>query len=46
MSDVNQAIAEYVKEILAQAPPLTDDQRVRLCELLRPVRRPVLETAS
>lgn len=30
--------AEYVKTVLASAPPLTDDQRDRLADLLRPVR--------
>ena len=40
MPDVNSAITEYVEKILAEAPPLSDEQRVRLCELLRPVRRP------
>lgn len=31
-------IAAYVEKTLAQAPPLTDEQRARLAELLRPVR--------
>ncbi len=39
MSDPT-AITEYVEKILAEAPPLNDEQRVRLAELLRPVRRP------
>jgi hypothetical protein len=34
------AIAEYVEKILAEAPPLNDEQRIRLAELLRTVRRP------
>jgi hypothetical protein len=38
MSEVNSAIAEYVDKILAEAPPLSDEQRVRLAELLRPIR--------
>jgi hypothetical protein len=40
MSEVSPALAEYVEKILAEAPPLSDEQRVGLCELLRPVRRP------
>lgn len=31
-------IAQYVERVLAQAPPLTGEQRTRLAELLRPVR--------
>ena len=34
-----EKIAAYVLKVLADAPPLTDEQRVRLAELLRPVRR-------
>lgn len=30
---------EYVGKLLAEAPPLTDEQRTRLAELLKPVRR-------
>jgi hypothetical protein len=33
-----EKIAAYVDRVLATAPPLTDDQRSRLVELLRPVR--------
>ncbi|MGB3893247.1 MAG: hypothetical protein WA942_03215 [Mycolicibacter sinensis] len=33
--------AVYIKRVLAQRPPLTDEQRTRLAELLRPVRQPV-----
>jgi hypothetical protein len=33
-----EKIANYVKQTLAEAPPLTDAQRIRLAELLRPVR--------
>jgi hypothetical protein len=29
---------EYITKVLAEAPPLTDEQRCRLAELLRPVR--------
>jgi hypothetical protein len=32
------ALDAYVKRVLAQAPPLTDEQRTRLAELLRPVQ--------
>ena len=31
-------IAAYVERCLASAPPLTDESRARLAELLRPVR--------
>ncbi|MGH3639185.1 MAG: hypothetical protein ACRDUX_09165 [Mycobacterium sp.] len=33
-----EKIAQYVQRVLASAPPLTDEQRTRLAELLRPVR--------
>lgn len=33
-----QRIEDYVTTILAAAPPLSDEQRTRLAELLRPVR--------
>lgn len=29
----------YVQRVLAAAPPLTSEQRAKLAELLRPVRR-------
>jgi hypothetical protein len=29
----------YIDRLLADAPPLTDEQRTRLAELLRPVRQ-------
>jgi hypothetical protein len=29
---------EYIEKLLATAPPLTDEQRTRLAELLKPVR--------
>ena len=32
-------ITEFVQRQLAEAPPLTDQQRDQLAELLRPVRR-------
>lgn len=31
-----EKIAEYIARVLAQAPPLTDEQRTRLAGLLRP----------
>lgn len=34
-----QRIEDYVKTVLAAAPPLTDEQRTALAELLKPVRR-------
>jgi hypothetical protein len=34
----NLVLDDYVSKILAEAPPLNDEQRVRLAELLRPVR--------
>jgi hypothetical protein len=31
-------LTEYIERVLAQAPPLSDEQRSKLAELLRPVR--------
>jgi hypothetical protein len=31
-------IADYIERVLAAAPPLTDEQKCRLVELMRPVR--------
>lgn len=31
-------VAAYVEKVLAHAPPLSDEQRDRLAELLRPAR--------
>ena len=31
-------LTDYIERVLAQAPPLTDEQRSKLAELLRPVR--------
>ena len=37
--DFNAArLDDYIRHTLDQAPPLTDEQRSRLAELLRPVR--------
>jgi excisionase family DNA binding protein len=36
---VTNNIESYVAEVLAEAPPLTDEQRCRLAELLRPARQ-------
>ncbi len=33
-------ISDYIEKVLAQAPPLTDEQRIRLAEMLRPARQP------
>jgi len=32
------ALEEHIQKVLSQAPPLTDEQRTRLAELLRPAR--------
>lgn len=32
------ALDAYVRRVVAMAPPLTDEQRTRLAELLRPVQ--------
>ncbi|BBY86506.1 hypothetical protein [Mycolicibacterium tokaiense] len=37
-ADREAAIDAYVAEILAGAPPLSEDRRAKLAELLRPVR--------
>lgn len=31
-------LEDYVQRVLSEAPPLTDEQRTRLADLLRPVR--------
>lgn len=31
--------AAYIEKVLTEAPPLTNEQRTRLAELLRPVRK-------
>lgn len=36
---VDEKMQEYAKRVVAQAPPLTSQQRKRLTELLAPVRR-------
>jgi len=36
--------ASYIEKVLAEAPPLTDEQCNRLAELLRPARRAQAET--
>jgi hypothetical protein len=33
------AVDRWVERTLATAPPLTDEQRTKLAELLRPVRK-------
>jgi hypothetical protein len=32
-------LAEHIERVISEAPPLSDEQRTRLAELLRPVRR-------
>ena len=32
-------LEDYVRRVVAAAPPLTDEQRTRLAELVRPARR-------
>jgi len=36
-------ITDYVEKVLAEAPPLTQEQRAKLAELLAPVRRATAE---
>jgi hypothetical protein len=31
-------LADYIDRVLAQAPPLSDEQRAKLAELLKPAR--------
>ena len=31
-------LTDYIERVLAQAPPLTDEQRSKLAELLKPIR--------
>ncbi len=33
-----QRTADYIRTVLAAAPPLSDEQRTKLAELLKPVR--------
>jgi hypothetical protein len=33
-----QRLGEHIEKILSEAPPLNEEQRTRLAELLRPVR--------
>lgn len=37
--DESDVVDQWVDRVLATAPPLTDEQRTRLAELLRPVRQ-------
>ena len=32
-------VSDYIEKVLAEAPPLSDEQRNRLAELPRPARR-------
>jgi hypothetical protein len=36
---IARRLAHHIEKTLAEAPPLTDEQRTRLAELLRPARR-------
>jgi hypothetical protein len=38
MTHNEDAVDQWVERQLAKAPPLTDEQRAKLAELLRPVR--------
>ena len=45
--DLNAAkLQDYIERTLAAAPPLSDEQRNRLAELLRPARRDLAGGAS
>lgn len=35
-SDDNSQVASYIARVLADAPPLRDEQKLRLAELFRP----------
>jgi hypothetical protein len=37
--DTKRQREEYLRELIAQAPPLTAEQRDRLLSILRPARR-------
>ena len=37
-------IADYIERVLAEAPPLTDEARSRLGELLKPAREHITRT--
>jgi excisionase family DNA binding protein len=36
-------LENYIEKVLSKAPPLSDEQRTRLAELLRPARQPELD---
>jgi hypothetical protein len=38
-----QRTAEYLGRVLSEAPPLTDEQRSRLAELLKPAREAIAQ---
>jgi hypothetical protein len=38
-----EKLADYIQRVVAAAPPLTDEQRVRLAELLTPARQAIAE---
>jgi hypothetical protein len=42
--NLNEAkIADYIERALAEAPPLTDEQRSKLAELLKPAREAITQ---
>lgn len=41
--ELSPECAEWVRRVVDAAPPLTDEQRTRLAELLRPARIAVLD---
>ncbi|WP_162877230.1 hypothetical protein [Mycobacterium persicum] len=40
------SIADFIDKVLSTAPPLTDEQRAKLAELLKPVRVQAATAAS
>lgn len=41
--ELSPECADWVRRVVDAAPPLTDEQRTRLAELLRPARTAVLD---
>ncbi len=46
MTSTQARIDNYVRAVLAAAPPLTDEQCTRLAELLKPVRISVADATG
>lgn len=42
-AELSPECVEWVRRVVDAAPPLTDEQRTRLAELLRPARAAVLD---